>query len=100
MLKHSKPVVIILRGPPGTGKTTSALLLRDRLAPAVRLSIDTLRYFAYPRLLNNKYLRAAKVAAARMAVDYAAIGLSSILESVFMEVDILSEVCEILRRGN
>jgi broad specificity phosphatase PhoE len=96
----TSPVVLILRGPPASGKTSAALLLRERLAPAARLSIDTLRYFVHPRPLNEKYLRVAKVAAARMAVEYAASGISSVIESVFMEVDVLNEVCEILRRGN
>jgi broad specificity phosphatase PhoE len=35
-----------------------------------------------------------------MAIDYAAAGLSSILDSVFHDDAILNEVCEILRRGN
>ena len=95
-----KAVVVVIRGPAGTGKTTAALLLRDRMEPAVRLSVDTLRYLATPRTLDRVYLRVAKVAAARMAVEYAAAGISSVLDSVFMDVQVLEEVLEILRRAN
>jgi probable phosphoglycerate mutase len=94
------PVVIILRGPPGVGKTSVALLLRDRLAPAARLSVDLLRYLTYPRTLDDRYVRAAKVAAARLAVEYAKSGISSVIDSVFLDSGTVAECCEILRRGN
>ncbi|MGL5262998.1 MAG: hypothetical protein ACRDAI_00215, partial [Candidatus Rhabdochlamydia sp.] len=43
------PFILILRGPPASGKTSVSLILRHKLSPAVRLSIDVLRYLVTPR---------------------------------------------------
>jgi len=95
MINHS-PVTLILRGPSGSGKTSVSLLLRDRLAPAARLSIDTLRYLVFPRVLDEEQLRVAKINAAHMAVRFAAVGISCVIESVFQNPETLSEVEHIL----
>jgi predicted ABC-type ATPase len=95
-MPNHQPVTLILRGPAGSGKTSVSLLLRDRLAPAARLSIDTLRYLVFPRVLDEQQLRVAKMNAAHMAVRFVSFGISCIIESVFQKPETLSEVEQIL----
>jgi broad specificity phosphatase PhoE/predicted kinase len=95
-MPNHPPVTLILRGPAGSGKTSVSLLLRDRLAPAARLSIDTLRYLVFPRVLDEQQLRVAKMNAAHMAVRFASFGISCVIESVFQKPETISEVEQIL----
>lgn len=81
--------VILLRGLPGIGKTTVAALLRDRLAPAVRVSVDTIRYLARPRDLSDMTVHAGEAASAALAESYAMDGFTVILEGVFADIDTL-----------
>ena len=92
-----KPVVI-LRGISGTGKTSVSLLLRERLQPAARLSVDTFRYFVYPRKLSTDQLRVAKLNAAYCAVQYCKHDMCSIIESVFESEQQLNEIHEIFKK--
>ena len=90
------PIVIILRGAPGVGKTSTTLLLREKLAPAARISVDTLRYFVSPKKLTAEQLRVAKLNSAKLAVGYAESGISSIIESVFENEQIINEMKQFL----
>jgi len=90
---------VILRGVPGVGKTSVALGLRERLSPAIRLSIDTIRYFATPRQLTDAQLLAAKRGAAHLAVEYARIGMLPIIDSVFEDRLVLGETVGIIERA-
>lgn len=96
MRRTHDPIVVILRGPPGSGKTSVSLALRDQLVPAARLSIDVLRYMVVPRLLSADQLRVAKLNAARMAIGYASFGISSVIDSVFESAETLLEIGNIL----
>lgn len=89
---RSQSSVVILRGLPGVGKTSVAVALRERLTPCVRLNVDTLRYFVSPRQLTGDQLLAAKLAAARMAVEYARLGTHAIIDSVFASSSTLAAV--------
>jgi broad specificity phosphatase PhoE/predicted kinase len=77
--------VIVLRGLPGIGKTTVSALLRDHLQPAVRISVDTLRYLARPRDLNQETIALGEHAAAAMAETYVGAGHTAIIEGVFAD---------------
>lgn len=77
--------VILLRGLPGIGKTTVSAILRDRLAPAVRVSVDTIRYLARPRDLTDETIHLGEAAAAAVAETYAAEGFTAIVDGVFAE---------------
>lgn len=90
------PFIIILRGPPASGKTSVSLVLRDQLTPAARLSIDVLRYLVTPRNLSTELLRAIKINAANVAVSFAQQGISSIIESTFVSKEIIDEMCAMI----
>ncbi len=75
--------LIVLRGPPACGKTTVAHLLRERLAPAIRLSVDALRYLGLPRVLTPEDLRAAEAGAVDLALRELGRGRTAIVDSVF-----------------
>jgi hypothetical protein len=91
------PVVVILRGPPGIGKTAVSLVLKERLAPAARVSVDVLRYLVTPRDFSPALLRAIKLNAGRIAGGFAQEGISSIIESTFESEEIVNEVCKIVQ---
>jgi probable phosphoglycerate mutase len=78
-----------LRGLPGIGKTTVAALLRNRLAPAVRVSVDTIRYLAQPRDLGDGTVHAGEAASAALARSYAMAGYTAIVDGVFADVETL-----------
>lgn len=84
--------VFIIRGLPGVGKTTTAALLRDRLEPAVRVSIDTIRYLAKPRNLNAHSIQQAEVASTDLARSYARQGVNAIVEGVILDLDVLETI--------
>ncbi len=90
------PFILILRGPPASGKTSVSLILRHKLSPAVRLSIDVLRYLVTPRDFSIQLLRAIKINAARTAASFAEQGISSIIESAFVSKEIIDEMCSII----
>jgi broad specificity phosphatase PhoE/predicted kinase len=77
--------LIIIRGLPGVGKTTVSAVLRDRLAPAVRISIDTIRYLAWPRDLTLATISKAEIAAADLAISYVRQGATAIVEGVMTD---------------
>lgn len=77
--------LIIIRGLPGVGKTTVSAVLRDRLAPAVRISIDTIRYLAWPRDLSLATISQAEIAAADLAISYVRQGTTAIVEGVMAD---------------
>lgn len=76
-------LVVLLRGLPGVGKSTVANLLRDRLAPAVRINEDTMRYLALPRDLTTESVVRAELACADLARAYAVTGANAIVDGVF-----------------
>lgn len=94
-----RPFVIILRGLPGVGKTSTSLVLKEKLAPAAGISIDVLRSFVTPRLLIPDHLRVAKLTAAHMAAGYAEVGTSSIIDSVFEDERVLDEMQNIIEEA-
>ncbi|MGH3941047.1 MAG: histidine phosphatase family protein [Pseudonocardiaceae bacterium] len=75
-------LVVLLRGLPGVGKSTVANLLRDRLAPAVRVNEDTMRYLALPRDLTVESVVRAQFACADLARAYAVTGANAIVDGV------------------
>ncbi|MGH3936175.1 MAG: histidine phosphatase family protein [Pseudonocardiaceae bacterium] len=75
-------LVVLLRGLPGVGKSTVADLLRDRLAPAVRVNEDTMRYLALPRDLTTESIARAQLACADLARAYAVTGATAIIDGV------------------
>ncbi|MGI9001653.1 MAG: histidine phosphatase family protein [Pseudonocardia sp.] len=75
-------LVVLLRGLPGVGKSTVANLLRDRLAPAVRVNEDTVRYLALPRDLTDETVVRAQLACADLARAYAVTGANAIIDGV------------------
>lgn len=89
MTQLSLTHLIIIRGLPGVGKTTVSALLRDRLAPAVRISIDTIRYLAWPRDLSLATISKAEIAAADLAISYFRQGASAIVEGVIADQIVL-----------
>lgn len=95
--ERSSPAIIIIRGPPASGKTAVSLVLKDKLSPSARISIDVLRYLVTPRNFSHQLLKAIKLNAARLAVAYAEQGISSIIESVFASQEIVEEMCTIVR---
>lgn len=88
----SRAKVVLLRGLPGIGKTTVAAILRERMVPAVRVSVDTVRYFAAPRDLSEETIEAAERAASALAMSYANDGFTVFVEGVFANVDTLAEI--------
>ena len=86
--------IILLRGPSGVGKSTIAMLLRERCAPAIRLDIDALRYLTSPRLLTNEHLQLAELGGLDMLLRYARSGFNVICDSVFQDDGTLSLVIE------
>lgn len=92
---HS-PSIIILRGPPGVGKTAVSLVLREKLSPAARISVDVLRYMVSPRTFSPKLLRAIKLNAGRIATAFAVEGVSSVIESTFADENVVKELCAII----
>ncbi len=95
-INHPSPFILILRGPPASGKTSVSLVLRDKLAPAARIDIDVLRYLVTPRDFSIELLRAIKLNAARIAASFAEQGISSIIESAFVSKEIIDEMCSII----
>jgi broad specificity phosphatase PhoE/predicted kinase len=81
--------LIILRGLPGVGKTTVSAVLRDRLAPAVRVSVDTIRYLAWPRDLSLDTISKAEIAATDLAISYVQQGATAIVEGVMADRTVL-----------
>jgi broad specificity phosphatase PhoE/chloramphenicol 3-O-phosphotransferase len=81
--------VILIRGLPGVGKTTIAALLRDRLQPAVLISVDTIRYLAVPRDLTDLTVGRAELACAALARGYAEQGVTAIVEGVMADTEVL-----------
>ena len=62
----SARMAILLRGLPGSGKTTTAALLRDALSPSVRVSDDSVRYMAHPRDFTALTLEASERACIKL----------------------------------
>lgn len=88
----SRAKVVLLRGLPGIGKTTVAAMLRERTVPSVRVSVDTVRYFAAPRDLSEKTIEAAERAAAALAMSYAGDGFTAFVEGVFANLDTVNAI--------
>ncbi|WP_025274392.1 histidine phosphatase family protein [Haloglycomyces albus] len=84
--------VIVLRGLPGSGKTTTSALLRDRLGTAVRVSNDDIRYLAKPRDFSRLSLEASERACIDLAVSYARSGFIPVADGVFYDREFLDAV--------
>ena len=95
-----RKVAVLLRGLPGTGKTTTAALLRDALPPSVRVSNDAVRYMAHPRDFSAFTLEASELACLDLAMSYCDSGFLPIVDGVFEDVDFLaSQALRFERRG-
>lgn len=95
----SRARVVLLRGLPGIGKTTVAAILRERMVPSVRVSVDTIRYFAVPRDLSEETIEAAERAASALAMSYANDGFTVFVEGVFASVDTVGAITGELAAG-
>lgn len=92
---------LLLRGLPGTGKTTTAALMRDLLSPAVRVSDDSVRYMARPRDFTSFTLEASERACLDLALSYCDSGFNPIIDGVFEDTELLqSQVLQFQRRGH
>lgn len=81
--------IVILRAPPGCGKTSVSFALQTRWKPAFRASVDTVRYFMQPRERTSNQLWTAKLGILDCSLNYARQGIPSIIESVFQDVSIV-----------
>ncbi|MFE2752917.1 histidine phosphatase family protein [Actinosynnema sp. NPDC059335] len=94
-------LAVLIRGLPGTGKTTTAALLRDALPPSVRVSDDSVRYLAHPRDFTAFTLAASEVACLDLALSYCDSGFLPIIDGVFEDVGFLaSQALRFERRGH
>lgn len=86
--------IILLRGPSGIGKSTIAMLLRERCIPAIRLDFDSLRYLTTPRFISVKHQQLAELGALDMLIRYARAGFNVVCDSVFQDENILYQAVE------
>lgn len=93
-------VAVLVRGLPGTGKTTTAALVRDALPPSVRVSNDSVRYMAHPRDFSAFTVEASELACMDLALSYCESGFVPVIDGVFTDVDFLAgQVVRFARRG-
>ncbi len=85
-----RPTVILLRGVPGVGKSTTSALIRDGLQPAVRVSNDDIRYLAKPRDFNAFTLATSEDACMELAATYVERGFTAVVDGVFYDTDFLA----------
>ncbi|MFD7668418.1 histidine phosphatase family protein [Streptomyces sp. NPDC059788] len=83
-------IALLLRGLPGTGKTTTAALLRNALVPSVRVSNDSVRYMAQPRDFSDFTLKASEAACVDLAVSYLDSGFTAVIDGVYEDIDFLA----------
>ncbi|QQQ79205.1 histidine phosphatase family protein [Saccharothrix sp. 6-C] len=92
---------VLIRGLPGTGKTTTTALLRDALPPSVRVSNDSVRYMAHPRDFTAFTLEASELACLDLALSYCDSGFLPVVDGVFEDVDFLAgQAVRFDRRGH
>ena len=91
-------MIILLRGVPGTGKTTTSALIRDRLIPAVRVCNDDIRYLAAPRDFSAFSLGTSEEACFALASTYAHNGLTPVIDGVFEDIEMLKAWAQSLSR--
>ena len=91
---------LLLRGLPGSGKTTTAALLRNALVPSVRVSNDSVRYMAQPRDFSEFTLQASELACMDLAISYLDSGFTPVVDGVFDDVRFLdAQHLRFRRRG-
>ena len=91
-LEAQRPVVVLLSGPPGAGKSTIARGLAERFAPSAHLKVDDLREmmvngFEPPGIEWNdaaeQQFRRARTAATQIALLHLADGVTLVIDDVF-----------------
>ncbi len=80
---------LLLRGLPGAGKTTTAVLLRKTLVPSVEVSNDSVRYMARPHDFTSFTIRASELACVEFALSYLESGFTPVIDGVFHDLDFL-----------
>lgn len=81
--------IILLRGVPGAGKSTTSALIRDALQPAVRVSNDDIRYLAKPRDFSAFTLTTSEDACIELAATYVERGFNAVVDGVFYDTEFL-----------
>ncbi len=102
MGEKKKNRVIILKGPPGVGKSFTARKLNSRLktTKTARISVDEVLHFDQRRNLTNDKLKLAKFHAAILVRSFLSEGFDIIIEYTFDITDHLEFMIDKIKRSH